>query len=29
VYNAKGLKEKEFAFNKKKELLGKIEYAYR
>ena len=29
VYNNKGLKEKEFAFNKKKELLGKIEYAYR
>lgn len=29
VYNVKGLKEKEFAFNKKKELLGKIEYAYK
>ena len=29
VYNNKGLKEKEFAFNKKKELLGKIEYTYK
>lgn len=29
VYNNNGLKEKEFAFNKKKELLGKIEYAYK
>lgn len=29
VYNIKGLKEKEFAFNKKKELLGKIEYTYK
>ncbi|MCY7420184.1 MAG: hypothetical protein LH478_00340 [Chitinophagaceae bacterium] len=29
VYNTKGLKEKEFAFNKKKELLGKMEYSYR
>lgn len=29
VYNANGLKEKEFVFNKKKELLGKIEYTYK
>jgi hypothetical protein len=29
VYNDKGMKEKEFVFNKQKELLGKIEYSYR
>lgn len=28
VFNNKGLKEKEFVFNKQKELLGKIEYTY-
>ncbi len=28
VYNDKGMKEKEYVFNKQKELLGKIEYSY-
>lgn len=28
LYNANGMKEKEFVFNKQKELLGKIEYSY-
>lgn len=28
IYNTKGLKEKELVFNKQKDLLGKIEYAY-
>jgi hypothetical protein len=29
VYNPSGMKEKEYVFNKKKELLGKIEYNYK
>jgi YD repeat-containing protein len=28
TYNDRGMKEKEFVFNKKKELLGRIEYSY-
>jgi hypothetical protein len=28
MYNDKGMKEKEYVFNKQKELLGKIEYSY-
>jgi hypothetical protein len=28
VYNDKGMKDKEYVFNKQKELLGKIEYSY-
>jgi YD repeat-containing protein len=29
VYNERGMKDKEFVFNKRKELLGRIEYSYK